>query len=573
MTKKLTGAQIVMEALVREGVEYIFGYPGGANLPLYDVLPQYPQIRHVLVRHEQAAAHAADAYARVTGKAGVAWATSGPGATNLVTGIANAWMDSVPLVCITGSVVTWLIGRDGFQEADITGITIPITKQNYLVLDVNDLARTIKEAFHIATTGRPGPVLIDIPRDIQQQTAEFNYPDKVELRGYKPVTKGHPGQVRRAAELIAESERPVILAGHGVVISRAYEELRELAERAHIPVICTLLGLGGFPGSHELFMGMPGMHGMYWNNIALSEADLVIGIGARFDDRVTGRLKDFAPHAKIIHIDIDPAEIGKNVRTAVPIVGDVKEVLRQLNPLVQPARHDAWFARIEEIRREHPSIAIPNTDRLLPQYVIKTIYELSGPDAYYVTGVGQHQMWAAQYFRGDNPGSFITSGGLGTMGFEVPAAIGVQLARPKHTVWSIAGDGGFQMTMQELATIVEYELPIKFAIINNGYLGMVRQWQDMFYKGNRQAVGLFQPDYVKLAESFGMAGMKVTEKADVVSAVQRALEHPGPVLIDFRVQEDEDCFPMVPPGASLAETVDRPPQEEPTRRSQKVRSS
>ncbi|MCH8064516.1 MAG: biosynthetic-type acetolactate synthase large subunit [Chloroflexi bacterium] len=569
---KLTGAQIVMECLAREGVEYIFGYPGGANLPLYDTLPQYPQIRHITVRHEQAAAHAADAYARVTGKAGVCWATSGPGATNLVTGIANAWMDSVPLVCITGAVVSWLIGRDGFQEADITGITLPITKQNYLVLDVNDLAQTMREGFHIATTGRPGPVLIDIPRDIQQEETEFEYPEKVDIASYKPATKGHQGQIKKAAQLIGESERPLILAGHGVIISQAYDELRELAERAHIPVICTLLGLGGFPGSHELFMGMPGMHGMYWNNMAIGEADLVMGIGMRFDDRVTGRLKDFAPNAKIIHIDIDPAEIGKNVKTTVPIVGDVKQVLSDLNPLVQAARHDEWYAHIQKIREEHPSIAIPNVNKLLPQYVIKSIYEQSGHDAYFVTGVGQHQMWAAQFFWNDNPASFITSGGLGTMGFEVPAAIGVQFARPKSLVWSIAGDGGFQMTMQELATIAEYELPIKFAIINNGFLGMVRQWQHLYYDDNLQSVRLLQPDFVKLAEAFGIAAMRVNEKTEVAPTIDKALQHPGPVVIDFEVEQHEDTFPAMSPGAALSETTDQPKfEEEPEPK--KVRSS
>jgi acetolactate synthase-1/2/3 large subunit len=570
---KMTGAQIIMECLAREGVEHVFGYPGGANLPLYDTLPQYPQVRHILVRHEQAAAHAADAYSRVTGKAGVCFATSGPGATNLVTGIANAWMDSVPLVCITGAVVTWLIGRDGFQEADITGITVPITKQSYLVLDVNDIAYTIKEAFHIATTGRPGPVLIDIPRDIQQESTEFHWPEKIELLNYRPVTKGHPTQIKKAAQLIDEAERPLILAGHGVVISHAYDELRELAERAHIPVICTLLGLGGFPGSHELFMGMPGMHGMYWNNIAIGEADLVMGIGMRFDDRVTGRLKDFAPHAKIIHIDIDPAEIGKNVKTAVPIVGDVKQVLQALNPLVQSARHDAWYQRIMQIRHEHPSITIPKVNKVLPQYVIKKVYEMSPSDTYYVTGVGQHQMWAAQFYWGDNPAGFVTSGGLGTMGFEVPAAMGVQFAKPKQTVWSFCGDGGFQMNIQELATIVEQELPIKFAIINNGHLGMVRQWQHMYYNDNLQSVRLFQPDYVKLAEAYGMAGMRVTDKLEVESAIEKALRHPGPVLIDFEVEQHEDTFPAMPPGAALSETVDLPRFDaEPEFEKPKVRS-
>ncbi|HYM15810.1 MAG TPA: biosynthetic-type acetolactate synthase large subunit [Dehalococcoidia bacterium] len=560
---KLKGAEIIMECLRKEGVEFIFGYPGGANLPMYDALQHYPDIRHILARHEQGAAHAADAYARISGKAGVVWATSGPGATNLVTGIANAWMDSVPLVCITGQVVTWLIGRDGFQEADITGITIPITKHNQLVLDVEDIAPAIAEAFHIATTGRPGPVLIDIPRDVQQQMCEFHYPEMVDLPGYQPTIKGHPQQVKKAAQLIGESEKPVILAGHGVVISRAAEELRELAEKAQIPVITTLLGIGGFPGSHALNMGMPGMHGMYWNNIAIQEADLVIGIGMRFDDRVTGALKDFAPNAKIIHIDVDPAEIGKNVKTLIPIVGDVRTVLQQLLPNVQPARHDAWLRWFADMRRKHPSIAIPESDKILPQYVIKKIYDLSGPKAYYATGVGQHQMWAAQFFWGDNPYSFVTSGGAGTMGFEVPAAIGVQFARPHDTVWSICGDGGFQMTMEELALCTEYELPVKFAIINNNYLGMVRQWQDKFYDGNKQSVRMFQPDFVKIAEAMGITGMRVSDKAMVESSIEAALRHPGAVLIDFQVEEAEDCYPMMPPGVSLSDTIDQPSMKQP----------
>ena len=555
---KLTGAQIIMECLAREGVDTFFGYPGGANLPMYDTLVQYPQIRHVLVRHEQAAAHAADAYARVTGKAGVAWATSGPGATNLVTGIANAWMDSVPLVCITGSVVSWLIGRDGFQEADITGITIPITKHNALILNVEDIAPTLREAFYIATTGRPGPVLVDIPRDIQQQTCEFDYPETVELRGYQPTTKGDPHEIKRAAALIAAAERPIVLAGHGVVISHAWDELVELAEKAQIPVITTVLGLGGFPGTHELFMGMPGMHGMYWNNQAISEADLIIALGMRFDDRVTGRLNDFAPKAKIVHVDIDPAEIGKNLPAAVPIVGDVKQVLIDLNREVAPVRHDAWRAWLSEEKASHPSIAIPDTEKVLPQYVIKSLYDASGADAYYVTGVGQHQMWAAQYFWVDKPNGFITSGGLGTMGFEIPAAIGAQFADPQATVWAICGDGGFQMTSQELATIAECELPIKLAIINNGYLGMVRQWQELFYKDNLSGVRMLQPDFVKLAEAYGLRGIRVSEKADVKSSIDAALAHPGPVLIEFQVEQHENTYPMVPPGASLQETVDSP---------------
>ncbi len=560
---KLKGAEIIMECLRKEGVDIIFGYPGGANLPMYDALIKYPDIKHVLVRHEQAAAHAADAYARVSGKAGVCWATSGPGATNLVTGIANAWMDSVPLVCITGQVVTWLLGRDGFQEADITGITIPIVKHNRLVLTVEEIAPAIAEAFHIATTGRPGPVLVDIPRDVQQQLCEFEYPDKVDLPGYQPTMSGHPNQVKKAAQFIDEAEKPLILAGHGVVIARAAEELRDLAEKAQIPVITTLLGLGGFPGTHELNMGMPGMHGMYWNNMAIQESDLIVGIGMRFDDRVTGALKDFAPNARIVHIDIDPAEIAKNVKTAVPIVGDVKTVLQQLIPHVKPARHDAWRGWLDDMRRKHPSIAIPETDKLLPQYVIKKIYDMSGPKAYYATGVGQHQMWAAQFFWGDNPYSFVTSGGLGTMGFEVPAAIGVQFARPKDTVWAFCGDGGFQMTMQELALCTEYELPIKFAIINNNYLGMVRQWQDHYYGGNKESVRMFQPDFVKLAEAMGITGIRVSDKSMVESTIEAALAHPGAVLIDFEVEDIEDCYPMMPPGVSLSETIDQPEVKQP----------
>ncbi len=557
--QELTGAQMVMEAFLREGVDTIFGLPGGANLPLYDALPEYhPRIKHYLVKHEQCAAHAADAYARVTGKAGVCFGTSGPGATNLVTGIANAWMDSVPLVCVTGQVISALIGRDGFQEADIQGITIPITKHNELVRDVNEIPRALQEAFFIATTGRPGPVLVDIPRDVFQQKGQFTWKDKVELRGYKPFRYADPNEIARAAELIEGSERPVILSGHGVILSRAYAELRELAEKANIPVITTLLGISGFPGTHPLFMGMPGMHGMYWNNIAISEADLVIGIGMRFDDRVTGRLKDFAPRARIIHMDIDPAEIGKNVKPAVALEGDVKATLQELNKLVVRKDRRGWFDRLDELRTKHPSIAIRETDEVLPQYVIQQIYEATKGDCYMVTGVGQHQMWAAQYFWYDRPNSFVTSGGLGTMGFEVPAAMGVQAAMPNDTVWSICGDGGFMMTMQELATIAEYEWPIKFAIINNNNLGMVRQWQELFYQNNIVATPLKNPDFVKLAEAFHILGLRAERKEDVKVAIAKAMEHPGPVLIDFHVKYDENCYPMVPPGAALSETIDQP---------------
>jgi len=561
--EEMSGAQMVMESLAREGTEHIFGLPGGANLPLYDQLPHFhPRVRHYLVKHEQAAAHAADAYARVSGKVGVCFATSGPGATNIVTGIANAWMDSVPMVCVTGQVITALLGRDGFQEADITGIVIPIVKHSYLVLDVNEIPRVMREAFYIASTGRPGPVLVDIPRDVLQQKAPFVWPDKVELKGYRPRLYPDKEEVARAAELIAEAKRPVILSGHGVIISQAYHEVRELAEKANVPVITTLLGISGFPGTHPLYLGMPGMHGMYWNNIAIQESDLLIGVGMRFDDRVTGRLKDFAPKAKIVHIEIDPAEIGKNVRPAATLQGDARTCLRELNKQVKHVERPDWFARLDELKREHPSITIRETPEVLPQYVIQKLYEATGGDCYIVTGVGQHQMWAAQYFWYDKPNSFVTSGGLGTMGFEVPAAMGVQAAKPGELVWSVCGDGGFMMTMQELATIAEYGWPIKFAIINNSYLGMVRQWQELFYRNNVVATPMANPDFVKLAEAFGILGLRAARKEEVAPVIQQAIDHPGPVVCDFQVKEDENCFPMVPAGAALDETIDLPAYED-----------
>ena len=560
---ELTGAQIVMECLVKEDIKDVFGLPGGANLPLYDVIPQYHQkIRHYLVRHEQSAAHAADAYARVTGEVGVCFLTSGPGATNAVTGIANAWMDSVPVVAITGAVIRGLLGRDGFQEADITGITIPITKHNVLVLEAGDIPRVMKEAFYIARTGRPGPVLVDIPRDVYQEKAEFNYPDRVDLRGYRPRTDPDPGEVKSAAALIMDSERPVILAGHGVITSHAYQELQALAEGANIPVITTLLGISSFPANHRLYLGMPGMHGMYWNNIAISESDLVVGIGMRFDDRVTGRLRDFAPKAKIIHIEIDPAEVGKNVRPTATLQGDAKVCLGQLNRQIESRKRSAWFARIAELRRNHPSITIRDSDELLPQQVIRGIYEATGGNCFVVTGVGQHQMWAAQFFWHDKPNSWVTSGGLGTMGFEVPAAMGVQVAKPGELVWAICGDGGFQMTLQELAAVAEYGWPIKFAIVNNGSHGMVRQWQHLFYGDNLVASTLRNPDFVKLAEAFGIHGLSARTEKEARLAIDEAMNLEGPVLIDFQVKEDEDLYPMVPPGASLDETVDLPSSDE-----------
>ncbi|TET16176.1 MAG: biosynthetic-type acetolactate synthase large subunit, partial [Dehalococcoidia bacterium] len=466
---KLNGAQILCESLVKEGVEVIFGFPGGALLPLYDVLPQYSQLRHILVRHEQGAAHAADGYARATGKVGVCLATSGPGACNLVTGIANAHLDSSPVVAITGQVARPFIGKDAFQEIDITGITVPITKHNYLVLGADAIATMVKEAFHIARSGRPGPVLLDIPRDVFIEEATFHYPEKVDLPGYKPTVHGHAAQIKKAAKLINESKRPVILAGRGVIISGAYGELKELAEKAQIPVITTLLGISCFPEDHILSMGMLGMHGMAYANMAVDATDLIIAIGMRFDDRATGKVSGFAPHAQVIHIDVDPAEIGKNVRVTVPIVGEVKNVLHALNKQLDAQTHVDWMQQLEEWHREHPLVVSHESEKPLPQYVVSKICEVTKGDATIVTGVGQNQMWAAQHFCYRKPNSLISSGGLGTMGFELPAAIGVKVGRPEETVWAIAGDGGFQMTIQELGTAVQDKIAVKIAILNNGY--------------------------------------------------------------------------------------------------------
>ncbi|MFH0914270.1 MAG: biosynthetic-type acetolactate synthase large subunit [Chloroflexota bacterium] len=558
---KMTGAQIICESLVKEGVEVMFGILGGMILPLYDTLPQYPQLRHILVRHEQCAAHAADGYARVTGKVGVCLATSGPGATNLVTGIANAYMDSVPMVAITGQVARPFIGKDAFQEVDITGITLPITKHNYLVLDVHDLARVVKEAFYLARTGRPGPVLIDVPRDVQQEQAEFYYPTKVELPSYNPTLQGHPAQIKKAAKVINEASRPVIIAGRGVTISEAFAELRQLAESAQIPVITTLLGISSFPESHALSYGWLGMHGMAYANMAVDASDLVIAIGMRFDDRATAKVSAFAPHARVIHIDIDPAEIGKNVRVDVPIVGDVKRVLTSLNKLVSPTQHGDWLRKLDEWRREHPALTIRESESVLPQYVIRQIYEVTRGEATIVTGVGQNQMWSAQYYYYDRPNSFISSGGLGTMGFEIPGAIGAKVGRPEDIVWSIAGDGGFQMTLHELATIVQEKLAVKMAIINNGCLGMVRQWQELFYDKRYVATTLNCPDFVKIAEAYGIPGLRVKHRREVVPAIEQAMREPGPFLLDFMVEPEENVYPMVPPGAALSEVMEEPRKE------------
>ena len=558
---KLKGAQILCEALLKEGVEVVFGFPGGAVLPLYDTLPQYPQLRHILVRHEQGAAHAADGYARATGKVGVCFATSGPGATNLVTGIATAYLDSSPVIAITGQVARPFIGKDAFQEVDITGITLPITKHNYLVTKASDLARIIKESFYIASSGRPGPVLIDIPRDVFVEEANFSYPTSVDLPGYKPKLTGHPTQIKRAAKLINEAKRPVIVAGRGVIISGAQEGIKELAEKAHIPVVTTLLGIGSFPENHDLSFGMLGMHGMAYANMAICATDVLIAIGMRFDDRATARVSDFAPHARVIHIDIDPAEIGKNVPVEVPIVGDVKVVLQSLNKEVSTNNRMDWVRQIEQWGREHPCVYIRESTGLLPQYVIRQIYEVTKGDAIIVTGVGQNQMWAAQHFWYTKPRGFVSSGGLGTMGFELPAAFGAKVGCPDDTVWCIAGDGGFQMTLQELATIVQENVAVKIAIINNGFLGMVRQWQELFYKRNYVGTPLWGPDYVKIAEAYGIPGRRVTQKEQAKTAIIEAMEHDGPFLIDFQVEPEEDVYPMVPPGASLAEYIEAPLKE------------
>ncbi len=558
---KKTGAQILCEGLVREGVEVIFGFPGGAVLPLYDTFSQYPQLRHILVRHEQCAAHAADGYARATGRAGVCLATSGPGATNLVTGIANACLDSSPVVAITGQVATPFIGKDAFQEVDITGVTLPITKHNYLVLDVKQLARVVKEAFFIAQTGRPGPVLIDIPRDVLQQEAEFSYPDSVNLPGYRPTLFGHPAQIKKAAEVINGAERPVIIAGRGVIISKAFAELRELAEKAQIPVVTTFLGISCFPETHVLSFGWLGMHGMAYANKAVHNADVIVAIGMRFDDRATGMVSAFAPQATVVHIDIDPAEIGKNVRVDVPIVGDVKNVLEVLNQQIVPRQHIDWLNQLDRWRQEHPALVIRESETLLPQYVVRQIYEVTKGDATIVTGVGQNQMWAGQFFFYDKPNSFISSGGLGTMGFELPGAIGAKIGRPHDTVWCIAGDGGFQMTMQELATVVQENVAIKIAIINNGYLGMVRQWQQLFYGRRYIGTQLSGPDFVKIAEAYGIPALRVKDKMEVTSAIEKAMEHEGPFLLDFVVEPEENVFPMVPPGGSLVQAIEVPKPE------------
>ena len=556
---KLRGAEIICEALLREGVEVVFGHPGGAVLPLYDAFYKYSQLRHILMRHEQCAAHAADGYARATGKVGVCVATSGPGATNLVTGIMGAKADSVPIVAITGQVARAAMGTEAFQECDTCAITAPCTKKNYLVMSAKDLAPTIYEAFRVAQDGRPGPTLVDIPRDVQQEMAEFNYMEIPQGR-FPQLLSETRAKLPRAAELINQAERPLIIAGHGILASRAGEELKSLAEKAGIPVINTLLGLSSFPRNHPLSLGMLGMHGMYWANIAVDRADLIIGLGIRFDDRITGSPGTFAPNAKVIHVDIEASQIGHNVPVELGLVGDVKRVMEGILPLVHYVDRAPWYAQIDTLKREHPSLEIPESSGLLAQHVLQDLNQLihEDDDSIAVTGVGQHQMWAAQYLLLDRSNSFISSGGLGAMGYEIPAALGAQVGRPGAVVWSIAGDGGFQMTLQELATIVQEKLPIKIALFNNGHLGMVRQWQELFYEQHYKAVPIPGPEFVKLADAFGIPALKVVRKEEVMSALRQAHNHPGPFLIDFVLEQQENVYPMVATGASLAETIEDP---------------
>jgi acetolactate synthase-1/2/3 large subunit len=553
---KMNGSRMVCESLVAEGVRIVFGLPGGAIMPLYDVLPEYP-IKHILVRHEQGAAHMADGYGRASGDVGVCFATSGPGAINLVTGLANAMMDSAPVVAITANVATAVIGSDAFQEADITGISIPVTKHNFLVRDLSQLPNTIKEAFHLARTGRPGPVLVDIPKDILQKEGEFSYPSKVTMPGYNPTTQPNTVQVRKAARLIEEARRPVMIAGHGVIISKAWDELRELAEKHRIPVINTLLGLSNFPGNSDLYLGMVGMHGTATACYAVDQADLVIGVGIRFDDRAMGKYSAFAPRAKVIHIDIDPAEIGKNIRTDVPIVADCKPALQGLiNEMGECADRGQWLEQIAEWKRQFPIPEPPADGRLSHRHVIRELWRATQGKSIIVTDVGQHQMFMAQEYPFLTSNAHISSGGLGTMGFSLPAAIGARFARPDEVVWCCAGDGGFQMTSQELAVMKIHKLNMKVALFNNHYLGMVRQWQQLFYQENYVEVDLSgPPDFIKLADAYGIPAWSVEDPSQVGEAIQRAMNTPGPALIEFLVDPYENIFPMVVPGTALAEVI------------------
>jgi acetolactate synthase-1/2/3 large subunit len=556
-----TGAQILWEALVREGVDVVFGYPGGAVMPAYDAMLDYP-IRHVLVRHEQGAAHMADGYARASGRVGVALATSGPGATNLVTGIATAMLDSIPMVCITGQVGSKLIGSDAFQETDITGVTLPITKHNYLVTRVEDIAPTLRQAFYVARSGRPGPVLVDITKDAQQASTEPVWDDRpVRLPGYRPDRRPSAGDLQRAVEMLDAAERPVVFCGHGVVAAGAGELLRELAEKGEMPVASTLLGLGGFPATHPLSLGMMGMHGEAWVNQAIQEADLLLALGMRFDDRVTGKLETYAPRAKKIHCELDPAEVHKNVRADVALVGDVAETLRAIVPAMAKRERRAWLAHIDSTKgasavRDIQSMA--PCGRLFAAHVMHDLWRITEGKALVVSDVGQHQMWEAQYYKHDFPRKLITSGGLGTMGFALPAAIGAKLAKPEEEVWVVVGDGGFQMTAAELSTAAQEGLKLHVAVINNGYLGMVRQWQQFFYGGRYAATPMRSPDFVKLAEAHGLVGLRVTAREEIARVVAAARASKDTVVIDFRVEQEDSVYPMVPAGADLHDMIRRP---------------
>ncbi|MFO7859672.1 MAG: biosynthetic-type acetolactate synthase large subunit [Desulfosalsimonas sp.] len=555
---KLKGAEILLKMLQEEGVDTVFGYPGGAVIDIYDALMEEKSINHVLVRHEQGAAHAADGYARATGKVGVCLVTSGPGATNTVTGIASAYMDSIPMVIFTGQVPTALIGNDAFQEVDIVGITRPCTKHNYLVKDVRNLARTIKEAFHIARSGRPGPVLVDLPKDVINATTQFNVPGEVKLKSYNPTYKPNIKQLNKVVDLIAKAQKPVIFSGGGVSLCQGHLELTELARKLQIPVTSTLMGLGGFPGTDPLWLGMLGMHGTFRANMAVSECDLLISVGVRFDDRVTGKVDEFAPNAKIVQIDIDPTSIQKNVPVHVPVVGDCKISLAEINTLVDKKQWEGleetrkpWLSQIDEWKQTTP-LAYQQTEVIKPQYVIETLYDLTGGDAIISTEVGQNQMWAAQYYHVKEPGHFITSGGLGAMGFGLPAAIGAQAGAPGTTVVDIAGDGSIQMNIQELATAVQYNLPVKVVILNNGFLGMVRQWQELFYKRRYSSTQFVHaPDFVKLAEAYGAVGLRAKTPDEVASVLRQGLECNKPVVMDFVVEPEESVYPMVPAGAPI----------------------
>jgi acetolactate synthase I/II/III large subunit len=566
MTELLTGAQVMCRVLLEQGVDLMFGYPGGAIMPFYHALPEYPGLRHVLVRHEQAAAHAADGYARASGRPGVCVATSGPGATNLVTGLATAMMDSAPVVAITGQVPRNMIGRDAFQETDILGITQPITKHNVLVEGIESLADELRLAFAVALEGRPGPVLVDVPKDVQNQKIEYRVdgsrreqtgadgkaPAPARSRPLPPA----PALLNEAARLIAEAERPLIMAGHGVQLAGAYDELRCLAERTGIPVITTLLGISGFPESHPLHLGMPGMHGEVHVNRAIQQADLIVGVGLRFDDRVTGNTAAFAPRAKIVHIELDPTEVGKNVPVTVPLIGDCRDILCQLLRMVQARECTAWrdeIAALAKVREEQ------YRGGLSPEGILRTLDEVTEGRCTIVSDVGQHQMWVAKLFPYQRPNTHITSGGLGTMGFAVPAAIGVRLARPDEPVWAISGDGGFQMNMQEIATMVQEQIPVKMAIFNNGYLGMVRQWQQFFHGRRYSATPIWSPDYVKLAEAYGVAGWRVEDSRQTADALRQAMAVPGPALVEFLIEQEANVFPMIPPGASLSEAIESEP--------------